>query len=307
MIVGPTASGKSALAVKIALRLRGGQPKTGGEIVSADSRQVYRGMNIGTGKIARKEMRGVPHHLLDVANPKRIFTVTQYLKLADEAIEKIRRNGSIPIVCGGTGFYIRALIDRIKIPDVPPNPCLRKFLAKKSTRELFEMLRKKDPERAAIIDKNNPVRLIRALEIVNAIGKVPEIKFAPKNNVLFLGMKKSSEKLKEAIRIRFKKRIRAGMIREIKKLHADGVSWKRLERFGLEYRYGALYLQHKISKKEFENELLKEIIRYSKRQITWFKKDRRIHWLQNPKEGMTLVEKFLEKQKARVRAFLVFY
>lgn len=285
VIVGPTASGKSVLAVEIARKI-------GGEIISADSRQVYKGMDIGSGKITKREMRGVPHHLLDVASPKRIFTVAQYVKLGQRAIEGIERRGRIPVVCGGTGLYIRALVDNLKIPDVPPNRKLRAEFSKKSALELFTLLKKKDPERAASIDSKNPRRLIRALEIVETAGKVPKLKTNPRPNVIFIGIKKPIDELKKLIEARLKKRIEAGMLAEIKKLHCPpaggGVSWQRMHDLGLEYRFGALFLQDKLSKEEFDDQLLRASIKYAKRQMTWFKKDKRIHWIKNSSEAVAL-------------------
>ncbi|MBU4078319.1 tRNA (adenosine(37)-N6)-dimethylallyltransferase MiaA, partial [Patescibacteria group bacterium] len=159
VVVGPTASGKSDLAVEIA-------KKYNGEVVSADSRQVYKGMDIGTGKITQKEMQGIKHYLLDVASPKTRFTVAQYQKKANQAIGEIIKKEKLPILCGGTGFYIQSIVDNIAIPKVKPDLKLRKNLEKQSAEELFEQLKKLDSERAKNIDKYNKRRLIRAIEIV---------------------------------------------------------------------------------------------------------------------------------------------
>ncbi len=164
VILGPTASGKSELAVKLA-------KKFNGEIISADSRQVYKGLNIGTGKITKKEMKGIGHHLLDVASPKRKFTVAQFQKLAFKKIREIQRRGKTPFLVGGTGFYIQSVVDNISIPEVTPNWKLRKALEKKNTEELFSMLKKLDPARAKTIDSKNPRRLTRAIEIASAEGR----------------------------------------------------------------------------------------------------------------------------------------
>ncbi|MDD5145828.1 MAG: tRNA (adenosine(37)-N6)-dimethylallyltransferase MiaA [Candidatus Pacebacteria bacterium] len=312
-ILGPTASGKSDLAVKIA-------KKFNGEVISADSRQVYKGMDIGTGKVPRdliskskilnpKQIQnqktknsnspyisgGIIHYLLDVASPKKHFTVAEYRKLAQKAIEKIFKNGKIPIICGGTGFYIQALIDGLVIPEVAPDWKLRKALEKKSVKELFKILKKLDPIRAKTIDKNNPRRLIRAIEIIRKIKKaIPPLKKNPlPYPVLMIGIKKTPEELKKFIQKRLKKRLNQGMINEIKKLRKNGVSWKRLEEFGLEYRFISLYLQKKLSYSEMLNVLQKEIEHFAKRQMTWFKKDKRIRWVKNYKEAEILVKKFL--------------
>ena len=170
VIVGPTASGKSGLAVELA-RIYGG------EIISADSRQVYRGMDIGSGKVTKEETRGIKHHLLDVASPKRTFSAAQYQKLALKAVKQVQEKNKIPILCGGTGFYIKAVTEQTNLPTVAPDWKLRNELAKKSTDELFAILTKKDPRTAKRIERSNPRRLIRALEIVMKTGKpVPETK-----------------------------------------------------------------------------------------------------------------------------------
>jgi len=292
VIVGPTASGKSELAVKVAKRFNG-------EVISADSRQVYKGMDIGTGKITKKETHGIPHHLLDVASPKKIFTVTQCRKLALKAIDKILKRGKLPILCGGTGFYIQAVVDGLVIPEVPPDWKLRKKLEKKSVEELYQILKKLDPRRAKTIDKKNPRRLIRAIEIVKKTGKsVPALEMQPLSYpILIIGIKKSPDELKKLIEKRLAKRLKQGMISEVKKLHNSGVSWKRLEDFGLEYRWLSRYLRTPDVRKLETIGLLigllqKDIEHFAKRQMTWFKKDKRIRWVKNYQEAEELIKKF---------------
>jgi len=287
VIVGPTASGKTTLSIKLA-------KKFNGEIISADSRQVYKGMNLGTGKVTKKEMQGIKHYLIDIISPKKTLTVVQYVKKAKTAIKKIISKNKIPIIVGGTGFYVDALVFDYKFPEVSPNLKLRKVLEKKSTQELFKMLKKIDPQRAKNIDPNNKVRLIRAIEIAQKLGKVPELKKELKYNPLFIGIKISKEKLKEKIKKRLIKRLKQGMIKEVKKLKKQGLSWKKLESFGLEYRYIAYYLQNKISYNQMLNQLEKAIINYAKRQMTWFKKNKNINWILNYNEAQKLVKKFLK-------------
>lgn len=202
VILGPTASGKSELAIKLAKKLapyqtEGSGAGFNGEIVSADSRQIYKEMDIGTGKITKKEMKSIPHYLLDVASPKRRFTVVQYRKLALKAINKIFEKGKVPILCGGTGFYIQAVVDGVVIPEVPPDWELRKKLEKKSVDELYKILKKLDPQRAKTIEKKNPRRLIRAIEIVLKTKKpVPPLKFNPlPYPVLMLGIKRPKKRI----------------------------------------------------------------------------------------------------------------
>ncbi len=273
VICGPTASGKSGLAVKIAKKYRG-------EIISADSRQVYKGLTIGTGKITKKEMEGVPHHLLDVVDPKKRFTVEEFKKLAQDKIAEILERGNLPILCGGTGFYIEAVVDNVVLPDVPPNPALRKKLANKSAAELFLMLKKLDPKRAKNIDAQNPHRLVRAIEIAKAIGTVPKIQKSQNYQPLFIGLSPEELTLRKNIRHRLLLRIEQGMIAEAKQLHAKGLSWKRMNELGLEYRYLALHLQGKMSRAEMIEKLNSEIWHYAKRQMTWFKKESRIQWFE---------------------------
>jgi len=288
VILGPTASGKTELTIKLA-------KKFNGEIVNADSRQVYKGMDIGTAKPTKKEMKGVPHHLLNIASPKRKFTVAQYRKLALKAIEKIQKRGKIPFLVGGTWFYIRAIVDGLVIPEVPPDWKFRKKLEKKSPQELYEILKKLDPERAKNIEKENKRRLIRAIEICKKIGKVPPLKFNPlPYPVLVIGIKRNKRELMERIRKRFFEWLKRGLILEIIKLRKMGVSFKRIEEFGMHYREIARYLQGKISEKEMIENSIKEIQNYAKKQMNWFKKDKRVKWINNYREAEKLVRDYLK-------------
>jgi len=290
VVVGPNASGKSELAVALA-------KKFNGEVVSADSRQVYKGMDIGSGKIKKSEMKGVPHHLLDVANPKSVFTVTRYRKLAMAAITKTQKVGKIPILCGGTGFYIQAVIDGIAIPQVMPDWKLRRQLEQKTTAQLFLMLKKLDPRRAKTIDAKNPRRLIRAIEIVSATKKpVPDLAKNPLSyEILMLGVKKSESALKKLIADRTRKRIKAGMAAETARLKKSGLSWEKLEALGLEYRASARFLQKKITREQMIETIKKEDWQYAKRQMTWFARDKRVNWIKTKPQAIKLVQKYLKK------------
>lgn len=289
VVLGPTASGKSDLSVELALKLNGparlaSESVAGGEVISADSRQVYTGLNIGTGKITKTEMKDVPHHLLDVAPPEKVFTVSDFKKLGEEAINQILEKGKLPIICGGTGFYIEALLGETSIPEVPPNPELRKELEQKTAAELFDILSKLDPERSVAIDRYNPRRLIRAIEICKELGKVPEIlnnksQITNKFQILKIGIKIQNEELKERINKRLQKRLEVGMIEEAEKLHANGLSSERMRELGLEYGALADLLENKITKEEMVARLQTEIWQYAKRQMTWFKRDKNIVWI----------------------------
>ncbi len=318
VVLGPTATGKSDLAVKIAR-------KYNGEVISSDSRQVYKGLDIGTGKITKKEKRGVVHHMLDVVSPAKTFSVAEWQEKTGKIIGDIIRRGKVPIICGGTGFYIQSIVEGLVLPEVPPNKVLRKKLKKKSLEELQKILAKLDPRRFADIAKEqgskNPVRLIRAIEIATEIGKVPPLVREPldsargKNSYEFLqiGLKLPEKELKKKIHQRLISRMKKGMVKEATDLHKNGLSWKRMRELGLEYRYLAYFLEKKIiypeqsrgTKKEFIQKLEAEIWQYTKRQMTWFKRparlasqsdaggDKKIKWF-NPSQY-----KAIEKEVAR--------
>lgn len=281
VIVGPTSSGKSALAVELARKFNG-------EVISADSRQVYKGLNIGTGKITKREMRGVRHHLLDVASPKKTLTAHDFVQKARQAIEEIARREKLPIIAGGTGFYIDALVGRIVLPDVPANQKLRARLEKKTAGDLFVLLKRRDPRRAHTIDRHNKRRLIRALEIVHALGEVPSHRgFVNPNspysglrnpNILWVGLILPRTALTTKIRTRLLARIRQGMVAEARRLHKAGLTYHRMEQLGLEYRALAHYLQGKVSRVEMIDELDRDIHRYAKRQLTYWRSNKQIRW-----------------------------
>ncbi|MBI2024469.1 tRNA (adenosine(37)-N6)-dimethylallyltransferase MiaA [Candidatus Giovannonibacteria bacterium] len=274
-IVGPTASGKSDYAVRLA-------KKIGGEIISCDSRQVYKELTIGTAKISPMEMKGIPHHCINLTSVKKVFTVMDFMKCADGSITSILSRGKVPILVGGTGFYMQSLLDGLIFPQVPPNLKLRRKLEKESAEKLYQILQKKDPARARTIERKNKRRLIRALEIIEALGKVPELGRDPKlskYNVKYIGIKRNAEDLSKRIEQRTKKMLDRGLIRETKKLRDIGLTWKRIYELGFEYKYPALYLQKKISKKEMIESINRESIKYVRRQMLWWKKDKRIKWL----------------------------
>lgn len=291
VILGPTATGKSALAVKLA-------QKYNGEIISADSRQVYTGLDIGTGKVTKKEMAGVPHHLLDVADPKKRFTVVDFQRIAREKIAEIFSRGHLPIICGGTGFYIEAVTDNVILPDVPPNENLRAGLRGKTAETLLSLLMKLDPARAKTVDQKNSRRIIRAIEIATSLGKVPKIKKSPSPyDILKIGLNLPPEKLKEKIAARLRSRLKIGMLAEAKNLHAKGLSWKRMEELGLEYRYEAKYLKGEITKDEMTTRLNHEIWHFARRQMTWFRADNKIKWFKpnDQKAIEAIIKNFLKK------------
>lgn len=288
VIVGPTASGKTALSIDIA-------KKFNGEIISADSRQVYKGLNLGTGKVTEDEMGGIPHHLLDVIDPHEVYTATDFVRDGRTAISEIIQHNKTPIVVGGTFFYIDALIGRVEAPEVPPNEELRQKLEKMSADALYTVLLQHDERRATDIDPHNKRRIIRALEIIETLGVVPEKKSELHYDVLMIGIKRERKTLYTNIHERLFGRIEKGMIEEVETLHAHGLSYERMEELGLEYRYIARYLQGGLTKEKMLNELETKIRQFAKRQMTWLKRDKTIHWF-NQKDN--------EKLFAEIEAFL---
>lgn len=272
VVAGPTASGKSDFAVELAR-------KHNGEIISADSRQIYKGLDIGTGKITQKEMKGIPHHMLDICNLADDFSVAEYKRLALPILEDILTRGKTPIICGGTGQYIDALIFDQELPHVQPNKKLREELEKLSTEELATKLKLLDPIRLTAIDIHNRPRLIRALEIIEELGHVPqqqkpELRYS---TTLYL-MSPTRELLRERITKRLEKRLNEGMVHEVesilKKAHsAYGHSSNLITRkFGLEYVTIGKYLEGTLTLEQMKEELITKSMQYVKRQQTWNKK-----------------------------------
>ncbi|MBI5037907.1 MAG: tRNA (adenosine(37)-N6)-dimethylallyltransferase MiaA [Candidatus Kerfeldbacteria bacterium] len=291
VIVGPTASGKTSLSLALAKKFHG-------EIVSADSRQVYRGMDIGSGKATKKEQTIVPHHLLDVATPTQEYTVAHFKRDAQKAIYDIHRRGHLPFLVGGTGFWIRTVIDDLALPSVKPNKKLRARLMKKSPAQLYTLLKGLDPRRAKTIDRQNPYRLIRAIEIIKATdAAVPPLTKSNPYRILMIGINPPQKKLHRNIAIRLRSRLQRGMIAEVQRLHRRGVSWKRLEALGLEYRYISRYLQRKLSRQDMVRQLEHEIQQYAKRQRTWFRPDTHIHWNLTRLEIARLIASHIHQKK----------
>lgn len=266
VVCGPTSSGKSDYAVELA-------KKCSGEVISADSRQVYIGMDLGTGKITKEEMDGIPHHLLDIKKPNEDFSVEEFQRLAFEKIEDILSRGKMPILCGGTGFYIQSVTDNVIFQEIKPNKALRAGLEEKSIEELKEILSKIPKEEGVKVDTENKRRLIRAIEIGRHMGTLACIKRGEqKYDFEFTYLDFPDEVLKERINQRLEKRLKAGMVDEVKRLHEEGVTWAKLESFGLEYKYIAQFLQGKIDEDTMKEEIKIKSRQYAKRQRTWFKR-----------------------------------
>ena len=270
VIAGTNASGKSGLGVELALRY-------GGEIVSADSRQVFRGLDLGSGKIAPEETRGVPHHLIDVCDPGDFFSMHDFQRLAYGAIDGIIARGRLPFLVGGTGLYVACVTEGYVMSDNPPDLEYRAYLETFETPELFKMLVKAVPD--TDVEPKNRNRVMRLLEKLHAgDDHVPHSQ--PRYECLKLGVTWDRETLKKRIDERLQRRLDAGMIDEVRGLIDRGVSVGFLKKLGLEYRYITQYLIGEIPSEAEMVELLATAIKqFAKRQMTWFKRDKGITWL----------------------------
>lgn len=276
VVAGPTASGKSSLGIALAQEFQG-------EIVSADSRQVYRGLDLGSAKVTSEERVLVPHHLLDVADPAETYTVARFQQEARAAIDAILARGHQPFLVGGSPHYIQAIVDHLDIPPVPPQPELRAELEARPIEELLAELEQRDPQSAASIDRQNPRRVIRALEVCLVTGQPFSAQrrvAAPLYNCLLLAPDWPRPELYARIDMRVDERMRLGMVEEVRQLLADGLSPERLEAFGLEYRFIGRFLRDEFPSESAMVERLKFAIHdFTRRQLTWFRKDHRIVWI----------------------------
>ncbi|MDR5709004.1 MAG: tRNA (adenosine(37)-N6)-dimethylallyltransferase MiaA [Armatimonadota bacterium] len=276
-IVGPTAVGKTEVAVLVAERI-------GGEILCADSRTVYRGMDIGTAKPSPQLRARVPHHLLDVVEPHEVFTVQRFQQLARETIARIRARDRVPMLVGGTGLYVRAVLDGLRIPPVPPDWELRRRLEEEEHRQpgvLFRRLREVDPESAARIHPTNLRRLIRALEIWHHLGVPPSQVRArgPEEPSLRVGLTMDRRMLYARIDRRIDEQLQAGFVEEVRRLLAGGVPPSAPALQALGYREIAAHLHGEMSLAEAISRWRRNTRRYARRQLIWFRADPQVQWL----------------------------
>ena len=293
VIVGPTGSGKTSLSLLLAREF-------GGEVITADSRQVYRGLDIGTEKITRAEMDGIPHHLIDIVDITTIYTAADFKRDAEKAITEIVARGKVPIIAGGTFFYIDTLIGKMGSAPVPPNPILRALLETKSTEELFAELTNKDPRRAEEIDPHNRRRLIRALEIIESIDSVPATVQQTEcpYNILTIGIETNSVELRKKLRTRAEQALTKGLIEETKQLLTSGVSKERLLEIGHEYKLVLSLIDSTITHEELIQKCEEKNWQYAKRQRMWLKRDHTIEWFsrENTSAITTRVQEFLQNK-----------
>ncbi|XLQ19789.1 MAG: tRNA (adenosine(37)-N6)-dimethylallyltransferase MiaA [Candidatus Moraniibacteriota bacterium] len=307
-IIGPTASGKSDMAIGIA-------KKFNGEIISADSRQIHRYLDIGTGKepgkITLNQNRGpytkkaylssgVPHYMIDIIQPNTIYNVQKFVKKSKNIRNDIWARNKLPIVAGGTMFWAQALLENSSFPAVKPNTLLRSVLRNKSTETLYEKLQKLDPVFAKKVDKNNPVRLIRAIEIATELGSVPEPKVTKINpdEHLIIAISHPREILFDRIEKRMDKWFDEGIFQEIKNAHYKlKVPWSRLEGFGLEYKWCTKYVRGQISFEQMRENTIRDLKKYARRQETWIrrweKQGTKIHRITIEKDAIKICKDFL--------------
>lgn len=277
VVLGPTASGKTRLGVELCRKLNG-------EVISADSRQVYRGMDIGTGKDL-DEFGEVPCHLIDIAEPGHEFNLFEYQRRFYTVFEELGRHGKLPVLVGGTGLYLDAVLRGYRLVEVPPNPELRAELAKLATEELTARLLRLKPKQHNTTDTIDRERLTRAIEIAEGEKNATTEKLPPAPNLkpLIFGVLWERQELKKRIEERLRRRLEKGMIEEVAGLHENGVSFEVLESYGLEYRFIAHFLQGKLNRNDLFQQLNSAIRAFAKRQMTWFRRMERqgvlIHWL----------------------------
>lgn len=308
MIAGTTASGKTRLGVNLALKFNG-------EIVSADSRQVYKGMDVGTGKdlkeyslrLTNKNGRlksiDIPYHLIDVVDPKIRFNLADYQKKAFDAIDDILSRGKVPFLVGGTGLYVQSIIDNYDLSGPGPDKKLRAELEKLSIDNIIKKLktdcRVSSKKFNEITKEKNKRRLVRYLEFCLTTKKPLDELFKknkPRYNALILGLTFDKKTLSNRIEKRLKERLdKEDMVGEVEMLKSNGLSWKRLEEFGLEYKWLSLYLRGLINYNEMFDGLSSDTRRFAKRQMTWFKRDKRVIWPKDKKESVRLVDEFLKE------------
>ncbi|MEK7674134.1 MAG: tRNA (adenosine(37)-N6)-dimethylallyltransferase MiaA [Patescibacteria group bacterium] len=308
-ITGPTGSGKSELSLWLAKKLNA-------EIINADSRQVYKKLDVGSGKISKLEQKQINHHLLSIASPKINFSLGRWLKLVALSIKEILKKEKIIIFCGGTNLYLKAFKEGWILPEIKPDYKFRKKLEKRTVEKLFEILIKVDPERAKTIESKNKRRLIRAIEITKAIGKVPKLKKEPLYEFLIIAIDVNWKVLELKIEKRFLERL-TGIIKEIKKLRKSGLSFKRIMSFGLSYYWLGAYIEEKnethrfhskrfssqqvykksfsISLNEAKEKACKSEINFAKRQTRELKKLPYIEWVKSKNQALDICKKFLQK------------
>lgn len=287
VITGTNASGKSGLGIELA-------KKYDAEIISADSRQVYTGLDLGSGKVTPEEMQGVVHHLIDVVAPNDFFSLTDFQERAYKSIDQIHAKGKKAFLVGGTGLYVNSVVDGYNICKDPVDPLLRKEVEAKSLPELIAILSEKYPEALQKVDLKNKRRVERAVERALQ-GNTEDAVNTPRYETLVLGVTWPREVLYERIRERLDRRLDQGMIKEVEDLRAAGATDEFLYGLGLEYRYILMYLRGEFESFEaFYEKLFMEIRHLAKEQMTWFRKRKDIHWIDMTKDPLEEASRMID-------------
>lgn len=289
VIVGPTSSGKTDLSLRLA-------KKFNGIIISADSRQIYKGLDIATAKTTKEQQQGIPHYMIDIINPDDDFNVQLYQDTVYNFLNSIssKKRGKIilPFIVGGTGLYIKSIVDGYKMPRVKANKILRAELEKLSTDKLARRLKKLDPKTK--VDLKNKRRIIRAIEVILALGKTVSQTEKPNFEFLQIAINLPKKELQEHIERKVDQMYKEGLVKETKKLIDNEYDFDSPGLSSLGYKHIRNYLKHKITLKKALKSIKQDTKRYAKRQVTWFKKDKRIHWINNYKEAEKLVQDFIK-------------
>lgn len=288
-IVGSTSSGKTSLSIEIAKQFSG-------EVISADSRQVYKELDIGTGKVTKDEMAGVKHHLLSIVDPTEVYTANDFVRDAKAALHDIVARKKLPIVAGGTFFYLDLLRGTMQAAPVEPDPDFRNSIEHYTNEELLELLRTKDRRRAEAIDPNNRRRLVRALEIIETLGETPkQTNTESPYEWLVIGLEIDKDTLCKKFSTRLEDWLQRGLLEEVHEMRTK-LPLERFLELGFEYTLTADYLDEKITKEEFFEQFVQKNWQYAKRQMTWLKRDENIEWFAPQNQAMIFnrVEKFLK-------------
>jgi tRNA dimethylallyltransferase len=287
-IVGPTGVGKSSLGVHLADLFQG-------EVISADSRQVYQGLDIGAEVLRPEDMGGVPHHLIGVVPVSKVYSAADFKRDGEAFIAAISNRNKVPFVVGGTGFYTSALLEGVTLPEIPANPKLRERLEGFTTEELSLELETKDPQRWGDIDTQNRRRLIRALEIIEELGVVPKVTHTSPYDTVWIGILPPPN-LKEALYERTVKQINDGLLEETKRLK-ETVSQERIHELGFEYQAALSVIEKSVAIEELPQLLAQKNHEYAKRQMTYFRKNKNIIWIERSdiEKAETLVREHLRK------------
>ena len=288
VIAGTNASGKSGLGIELA-------KKYNAEIISADSRQIYTGLDLGSGKVTKEEMQGIKHYLIDVAEPNEFFSLTDFQEKAYESIDGVFEKGGKPLLVGGTGLYVNSIVDGYNISKAPVDEKLRAEVASKSLDELIAILKEKYPEALEKVDLKNKRRVERSVERALQ-GNTKDTENTPRYETLVIGVTWPRDVLYERIRERLDRRLEQGMIEEVVRLREQGATDKFLYGLGLEYRYILMYLKGEFESFEaFYDKLFMEIRHLAKEQMTWFRKRKDMHWIEMDKDPFEQAVKLIDE------------